>query len=302
MTREYPGAMAGTATFNSLGGKTILSLSFSRVTGESRVQPRIVFTLDGRVPPDPQVLRGFDVDVRTLRVDVVCDTERIGSGESRVLGTWLSLHAPIPIQVEVPVTPAAIAYVSEIARGDEISFNLLLQVVLRYRQSADPGSEPGPWDEMSHGGTSMQVSIPRPLWVKQVLAPIGTDRYVFLELPIPPAPAGQRWQAALEHVARAEARFHEGYDADVLRHCHDALAALSPKDPTRIVPSIADDAKRNQLNETLHEFRDLLHRGRHPLKTGEDAGRYDVDHRDASFALAATKVWLTYLARLEAGA
>src|SRR6266700_2753636 len=54
----------------------------------------------------------------------------------------------------------------------------------------------------------------------------------------------------------------------VLRHCHDAFAGLSPTDPTKIVPSIADGPKRGQLNETLHEFRDFLHRGRHPLRTG----------------------------------
>jgi hypothetical protein len=291
--------MPANVSLRSLGGRTILNLAYSRVTGEGRVQPRIVFTLDGRVPPDPQVPRGFDVDVRMLRVDVVCGTERIGSGESRVLGTWISLHTEIPVQVEMPITPAAIRYVTETARGDDVSLNLTLQTILRHRPSADPGSEPGPWEETSQGGAGLQIAIPRPIWVKQVLEPIGTDRYIFLEIPIPPIPAGQRWQAAKEHLARAEARFHEGHDADVLRHCHDALAALSPKDPTRIVPLIADDAKRNQLNETLHEFRDFLHRGRHPLKTGGDAGRYDIDHHDAAFALASTKVWLAYLARLE---
>jgi hypothetical protein len=148
---------------------------------------------------------------------------------------------------------------------------------------------------------SLQVAIPRPVWVKQVLEPIGTDQYVLLELPIPPMPTGQRWQAAQEHLARAEARFHEGHDADVLRHCHDAFTALSPKDPTKFVPPVGDDVKMDQVNETLHAFRDFLHRGRHPLRTGDDAGRYDVDHRDAAFALAATKIWLTYLARLDAG-
>jgi hypothetical protein len=50
--------MAGIVTFNSLGGRTILSLSYSRVNGEGPVQ-RAVFTLDGRASPDTQVLCGF---------------------------------------------------------------------------------------------------------------------------------------------------------------------------------------------------------------------------------------------------
>jgi len=297
----YNKAVPANINFSSLAGKTILSLAYSRVHGEGRVQPRLVFTLDGRVPPDPQVPRGFDVDVRMLRVDVVCGTERIGSGDFRVLGRLITLHTEVSLQVEVPITPAAIQYVSETAMGDDVALNLIVQTRLGYRPSAELGSEAGSWEETSQGGTSMQVSIPRSVWVKQVLEPIGTDHHVFLDLPIPPMPAGQRWQATQEHLARAEVRFHGGYSADVLRHCHDALAALSPKDPTRIVPPIADDAKRNQLNKTLHEFRDFLQRGRHPQKTGDEAGRYDVDHRDAAFALGATKIWLAYLAKLEAG-
>jgi hypothetical protein len=96
----------------------------------------------------------------------------------------------------------------------------------------------------------------------------------------------------------AETRNHEGNDPDVLRYCHDALQAVSPSNPKGIVPAIADDAKRQQLDEALHHFRDFLQNGRHPQKTGANAGRYDVDHRDAQFALAMRKVWLVYIARL----
>lgn len=139
----------------------------------------------------------------------------------------------------------------------------------------------------------MEVDVPRSTWVKAVLEPLGTERYIWIELPLPPLPAGHRWETVLEHLQLAERRNQEGSDADVLIRCYDALGALAPTDPKAIIPADINAEKRAVLDKALLEFRDFLQRGRHPQKTGDARGRYDTDHRDSEFALAMTKVWLT---------
>jgi hypothetical protein len=175
------------------------------------------------------------------------------------------------------------------------------QAALRYRKPAvlsPQGAlqeDAGAWDDTHHGGMGLEVEIPRSTWVKEVLEPIGTSRYIWMELLIPTLPTGRKWLKVQEHLEKAEARDHEGADPDVLRHCHDALSALSPRSPKTILPAVADQDKKDKLDRALQDFRAFLQNGRHPQQTGG----YDVDHRDAQFALAMTKVWLTYIARLE---
>jgi hypothetical protein len=59
--------------------------------------------------------------------------------------------------------------------------------------------------------------------------------------------------------------------------------------------------KRDHLNIVLKNTKDFMHAGRHVSKQGQRIGEFDVDRRDADFALAQTKIWLVYIARLLMG-
>lgn len=288
-----------------------LSLTCQRVSGQGRVVPRLALEIEARYLPDPRQSEPREMEVRTLHADLLVNGELIGRGEMHAAVPPISAHNDGHLHIEVPISAAATRFVDETTRGDDVRLVVTLHAAIRYRRPAQSVGDgaggqriegPGPWQDMpSTGIPSLEVDIPRGEWVRKVLEPIGTDRYVWMEFAIPPAPAGERWMAALEHLSKAEARYHQGDDADVLGCCWDAVEALAPGQGGKIVPDVAAEAKRRAVDDQLIKFRAFLQGGRHPSElTPGSGGRYHVDHRDAAFALAQTKVWLTYLAHLEA--
>lgn len=287
-----------------------LRLTYQSVSGQGRVLPRLAFEIQARFLPDSRRPEPREVEVRSLQADAYVGGELVGRGEMRGVVPPISELNDGHLHVEVLISPAAIRFVDETARGDDLGLRLVLQGLLRYRRRAEwvgdgAGGQaregPGPWEDATISGIpTMELEIPRSEWVRKVLEPIGTHRYVWMELAIPPPPAEERWREAWEHLSKAEARYHEGHDADVLRCCWDALEALSPSRGDKIVPELPDEAKRDAIDQDLAKFRSFLQGGRHPRETRPGGGgRYHVDHRDADFALAQTKVWLVYLGRLE---
>lgn len=126
--------------------------------------------------PTPQVPRGFDVDVRMLRVDVVCGSERIGSGESRLLGMPISLHTEIPLQVTRSLTagltvamvwmpadnvlPGILAFLGSAFRSQRLSDLLayqlapnlshLIQALQPWRSAVEMGARPPTYVSVAH--------------------------------------------------------------------------------------------------------------------------------------------------------
>jgi hypothetical protein len=196
----------------------------------------------------------------------------------------------------VAIDRAALHHVAVTARGLDVVLKLTFRADLFHRLADTEGNGAQPWEEVQNSGApGLDVTIPRSEWISKVLAEIGTESYIWMELPVPALPAEKKWRDALGHLTTAERRFEEGADAEVLRSCHDAFTPLA-EGPKGIVPQVADDEKRNAIDVHLRGFRNFLQNGRHPSRK---TGLYTVDHRDAEFALAQTKFWLTYLARLE---
>lgn len=295
--------MATSASF-AFGGRHQITVAYKDIRGEGHIYPRAVVGFEVRVHPYGPAIEPRDVEIDRLIADLRCGDDLIGRGEAREYGSTISVNSDGRLEVEVPLNPAAMRHVGETVRGARIHLRVIVRIAFRYRIPArfaptgEQESSAGQWEEMRNvGAPALDVEIPRSTWVHDVLEQIGTLNYVWLEMPIPPLPAGGMWQKVQEHLARAEARDHEGADPDVLRCCHDAIAALSPSNPKALVPAMSDPAKREKVDAALLAFRNFLQSGRHPQASGEQAGGYDVDHRDAQFALAMTKVWLTYLAR-----
>lgn len=222
------------------------------------------------------------------------------SGRVPLGGATIWLGTDSSVQIEVPISQAAIQWVDEAGRGKEVLLTLIFDGDVRCKASSNSSVVAV---AAILEANSLPAVLPRSSWVHDVVEKLGTDNYVWMELPIPAPPDGARWRAALEHLHKAEIRYHEGADADVLGICWDSLEALSPGAGKLIVPPLADERKRSDIDLALGKFRSFLQNGRHPREAAPgEGGRYHVDHRDAQFALGVTKVYLTYVARLhEAG-
>lgn len=265
---------------------TTFRLTLDGIRGEGRVAPRLMLNFTGSRTSDQT-----QVTLDRMSAEVWLDSEMLGRGEMRQESMPLLLATSI--QVMVPITRDVVRHVDEHARGDQLS----LRVDLRARTTVQRAGEPEtPWP----GGESFaqgSALVPRASWVKDVVEPLGVETYVLLELPIPPAPERDRWAKSLDHIVMAERFYHEGNDPEVLQRCHAAFEALQGA-PKAVFDREPDPAKRKQLDEALAAAKMFMHSGRHTSKTGELVGEFAVDHRDAAFALAEAKVWLSYIARL----
>jgi hypothetical protein len=65
--------------------------------------------------------------------------------------------------------------------------------------------------------------------------------------------------------------------------------------PTGVYTAVPDGLKSKRINAVAKAIGDYLHAGRHVAKDGPREGEFDVDHRDAQFALALTKSLLALL-------
>ena len=135
-------------------------------------------------------------------------------------------------------------------------------------------------------------------WVRKVLRPLGTDDHILFSLQVPARPGDGPSRTALTHLAAADDAYNRGDDATVLQKCYAVFESLRPRSPETLFESVSDPEKRQHLDKLMVENKDFLHAGRHVAKEGSGAGQFDVDHRDSSFALAQTKIWLAYLGRL----
>jgi hypothetical protein len=114
---------------------------------------------------------------------------------------------------------------------------------------------------------------------------------------MPPAPYGQAMAKAMVMLKEAEEQFRLGHDPGVFQHCHAAFEVLEGW-PKQILDKMADRGKAVQVDAMLKGIANYLHTGRHPSKTGDEAGTFAVDHQDAEYALGLTKMTLAYIARL----
>jgi hypothetical protein len=208
-----------------------------------------------------------------------------------------------PIAVDLPLGLEAVRYAAEQARTTTVELFLDFTGFLRARTEASgqgQSTDVSPWVEADIDRAQGRVSIPRSDWISRAIEPFGTERFVFLEVPIPPPPDLKKWESALTHLKDAERLFREGHDAEVMQRCFAAFESLGAR-PQAIFNAEPDERKRAQLNESLLATKKFLHAGRHVSGAEELDREFAVDHRDAAFALAQTKVWISYVAHLLQG-
>jgi hypothetical protein len=209
------------------------------------------------------------------------------------------------IKLEGPLSREALRYMeSQFREHRKCSLTIALHTQLWFRD--DVAANPqfthvvpsGQWGVLPTQQQEMYPQITRDDWLENVVRVIQPDEYAILEVPIPPTPNRGRFEKALTHLATAQERFTRGDDPGVLQSCHGAFESLSPGAPKDVLAKLTDPEKRKHLDELLLAAKAYLHAGRHVSKAGARLGEFDVDHRDAEFALGITKMAISYVARL----
>jgi len=257
------------------------------LNGYGRAMPRLDLNLNVRL-----MRQGQRLEIHQLRMELRVGTEVLGIGWLNQLGTIV--HAGgVTVKITVPVTRDGVKLADDANRESKISVSFDLRGNGRFQKA----------DEAEWEFVEIQTSSPhhhavaRSDWIEQVLGPLGFGKYVIMELVLPAEDQRDSWNAALQHLATAEARYWSGDDPGVLQACYAAISALDP-DPQKILDKMDDPEKRNQVDALLRQAKVYMHAGRHPTKEGVMLGHFNVQRRDADFALAQTKVWLTYISRL----
>jgi hypothetical protein len=279
---------------------TLMRLHLGSISGQGRVSPRLVIDFRAETAGD------LHAEVHRMRVEVTADMEHLGTGSPRSVVTDVYPYGA-QLRIDVPINRAVVDFVDARIRGTQVTVKLAVEALLRVRSEprSAPGqavaAEPGPWREVYCWPMQWDIPIPRSEWIGRVIEPLGTDRFVFLEVEIPPVPDHDRWRKALDHLDAAERLYREGNDAEVLQRCYAAFEALEGA-PKAIFASVLDEAKRERLNEALRPAKEYMHSGRHVSEgAAGQAGLYPVDHRDAAFALGQAKLWLGYVSALLRG-
>jgi hypothetical protein len=282
------------------------------ITG--RALPRMSFEFKLRTPRE-----SMEANIHLLRVELrgkpeynpevlgiaVADTFSFDTGfedcslyldvpVSREAVNWATEHSSAPGATSILLTMHAIATVTIRDSGEE----RIATAELRDRDWYDEGDDDTrDWsDEYSYA----LFDIPRSRWLESVMGRFGLGDYVFLEMLIPKPPDRERWEKSLRHIREAETFYSNGNDAQVLAACYAAFESFS-SDPKRVFSAITDTTKRRHLDDLMIHTKNFLHSGRHVVRNAQQSrfeGDFDVDHRDATFALAVAKSWLVYTAQL----
>jgi hypothetical protein len=264
------------------------------------VRPRLYITLYAETTREKRF-----VDIHLLRGVLMLEQEQLAEG----FLTGVSLnYTERPLTLEMPISREALQYVTDRVTGDKIDFILELSgwlEVWREPSEDDPaqyGESPTPGEHgfitVGGGGRGqVRMQIDRGHWFTQVMEPVGTLSYVVTEIPLPKGTTTTTFQPVLNHLREAERSYASGDDASVFFRCRAALEAL-PGSPKNIFDGVADPDLAECMNALTKESVDYLHRGRHTQREGEQRGEFPVDHADALFALAMTRLLVAQSSRL----
>jgi len=278
------------------GTRTWARLDPEAVHGRGTVAPRLAFQFKGRSAREK-----MDVQIHFMHGELMVGEERLGQGT--LTGAHLA-PTGYQLELEIPVSRAALEYIDQALTGSAIDVALRLSGWLRARDLNDDNpsyvSQPqaGEWIFENFGqarDTRLHFQIPRSEWFSKALEPIGTVEYICTEIAVPRADSDLR-QAA-NHLKDAERSLREGHDSQVFLFCRGALESL-PGAPQRVFDNLESEQERKRLDALMLAAGNYLHLGRHTAKDGPREGEFAVDHADAAFALNLAKLLLAQTARV----
>jgi hypothetical protein len=267
-----------------------------------QVFPRVQFELRMRTNSDK-----VQAELHYLRLRLTFANELLGEGTSHGEHVGPYDHR---IRIEVPVTRAALGFVSEKLQADRLDLTLSLQGWARMKYETEDGQAvfnepPGEWWFHAFGGNhaaaDLSLQIARGDWFKRVLEPLGSFDYLLTEVPLLRGLSSASLQKSLGHIKEAERHYTEGNDPAVFQYCKGMVEAL-PGWPKEIFSGMVDQSKAKRLDEMVLAAKQYYDHGRHVARDGEHDGDFPVDHREALFAINMAKVLLGEIAAAIGGA
>lgn len=285
----------GFSTHLTSAGTIWAEISYEGINGDGKVMPCVAVVLGLRTP-----VESVEAEAHRLGLSLLFDRERLAQAEvppARIASFGTTIRALFPFGQR------ALAFVSERAGHDDLSFKLEISALLRVRRTAEgtslirPQFAVGEWGFVTTNPAELSFSVPRGVWFSSVVSPIGDARFVSVEIEIPKGADPSPLSAAFDRLRDAERCYAIGDDPGVFAQCRGAIEAL-PGYPDHIVDGIENPKKRVAADELVRQAGTFFHAGRHVSREGQDAGEFPVDHRDASMALNLARLLLAYLARL----
>jgi hypothetical protein len=276
------------------GPNVWLKLAARGVRGEGKLLPRLVFEMETRTPRERMQTHIQHLRARLLIAGEVAGT---GSASGIIVGPYGNSAS-----IEIPISPNALDYAEAQLTNDRLYLTLAFSGVL---WSKDDNTDrppyasrpsPGEWTAVPFGGsavTSLDFEIARSDWYSRIREPLGTLRYLFVELPLPKT--GHPLRKAAERLRDAEQALTAGDEPGVFLHCRGAVDAL-PGSPKNIFDGLSDAREADALDALVMAAGTYLHRGRHVDRSGSQQGDFPVTGRDARFALNLTKVLISHVA------
>jgi hypothetical protein len=277
-----------------------IKLRSGDVYARGNVRPRLLVTLHAATTREKRY-----ANIHLLRAKLLFGNEELAEG--LLLGVRLN-YMERSLTLEIPISRAALQYVTDNATGERIDLKLDMSGWMQVRREPtedeparfqeDP--ELGEWGFLSFGEghqAQLDLQVARSHWFTLVLDPVGSLRYVVTEIPLPKGGAGAALQATLNHLREAERRYAAGDDPGVFFSCRAALETL-PGAPKQVFDPLPDRDVAERIDAVMKETVAYLHRGRHPKRQGDRAGEFPVDHADAQFALSLTRLLVAQTSRL----
>ena len=270
-------------------------ISFEGMSGVGHIAPVVNVMLGVRTPTD-----GIEAVAHRLALTLTFEGERVSSTE---LGPIRISPYEYTAAASFPVSPRALTFIGDRARGDVLSFKLEIVGLLRVLRTSEstgivrPQVPVGEWTFLVTDQKELMFSVPRGVWFSSVVSPISDSSFVTVEIEVPKGTDTGPLTASFARLRDAERAYANGDDHGVFSQCRGAIEAL-PGHPDHIVDRIENSRKRTSADKLIKEAGMFLHAGRHVSREAQDAGEFPVDHRDAFLALNLTRLAVAYVARI----
>lgn len=258
-----------------------------QVTAAGRLAPILTIPFRVRQANAPETAQ---LRLVSLIVEASCDGELLGDG--RVAGMTLWQRGVNTVTVRIPTSHRMLEWTRDsVARNRACTLQFRIYGAIQFR---DNQQEPWTDEDLRYSSDAGTITIARSDWHDHVLNEVRQADYLYLEVEIP-RDSPQEWENALALLQQAEHAYTLSDDSGVFQNLRGCLDAL-PGAKKAILDAVTDTRKRKAIDQLLLEFGNYLHCGRHVAQADSaEAGTFPVDRVDAGFAIASTKVFLSYI-------
>lgn len=158
--------------------------------------------------------------------------------------------------------------------------------------------------EVTRPSGSLEVVVPRSLWIDRVLSPWNLSKTRVIEITFPDGPSGEKFRNSYTRIDEAEKHYASGEYKQVLTTLRIAFEGLAkefgfPSAGKEFFESLFDAVhpdKREKAREALNGIYRFLHLGPHEQTSEPNSdGEPVINRQDARFALISAQAAFGYM-------